>query len=186
MHRLFVAIRPPAAIRAILLGAMGGISGARWQDEDQLHLTLRFIGEVDRHLAGDVHAALGAIHQTAFDIALNGIGAFDRRGWPDAVWAGVTPQEPLKALHKKVDAALTRVGVEPDQRAFLPHITLARLKRSSGPVGNLLEISGGLTSPPFTVDHFALFESALTPDGAVYTLVERYSLAASNRPTIGA
>ncbi len=155
---------------------MGGISGARWQSDDQLHLTLRFIGEVDRHRAGDVHAALGAIHQPRFEIALNGIGAFDRRGWPDAVWAGVTPHEPLKALHKKVDAALARVGIEPDQRAFLPHITLARLKRSSGPVGNLLESSGGLASPPFTVDHFALFESDLTPDGAVYSIVERYPL----------
>ena len=186
MHRLFVAIRPPAAIRAILLGAMGGISGARWQNEDQLHLTLRFIGDVDRHGAGDVHAALGTIHQPRFDIALNGIGAFDRRGWPDAVWAGVAPHEPLKALHKKVDAALTRVGVAPDQRAFLPHITLARLKRGSGTVGNLLESSGGLTSPSFPVDHIALYESTLTPDGAVYTLIERYSLAASSRSTNGA
>ncbi len=176
MHRLFVAIRPPSAIRARLLAAMGGISGARWQSEDQLHLTLRFIGEVDRHRAGDVHAALGAIHQPCFEIALNGIGAFDRRGWPDAVWAGVTPHEPLKALHNKVDAALTRVGIEPDQRAFLPHVTLARLKRSSGPVGNLLESVGGLASPPFAIDHFALFESDLTPDGAVYSIVERYKL----------
>jgi 2'-5' RNA ligase len=186
MYRLFVAIRPPAAIREILLDAMGGVSGARWQSEDQLHLTLRFVGEVDRHLAGDVHAALGAIHQPPFDIALNGIGAFDRRGWPDAVWAGVTPHEPLKRLHNKVDAALTRVGVAPDQRAFLPHITLARLKRSAGPVDNLLAQAGGLASPPFTVDHFALFESMLTPEGAVYSMIERYSLAASSRSTIGA
>jgi len=176
MHRLFVAIRPPASIRALLLGAMGGISGARWQSEDQLHLTLRFIGEVDRHRAGDIHAALGAVHLAAFEIALNGIGAFERRGQPDTVWAGATPHEPLKALHNKVDAALTRVGVAPDQRAFLPHITLARLKRESGPVGNLLELSGGLTSPPFAVDHFGLFESTLTPDGAVYSIVERYRL----------
>jgi len=176
MHRLFVAIRPPAAIRALLLGAMGGISGARWQSEEQLHLTLRFIGEVDGHRADDIHAALGAVHQARFEIALNGIGAFDRRGQPDAVWAGVTPLEPLKSLHNKIDAALTRVGVAPDQRAFLPHITIARLKRSSGPVGNLLEQSGGLTSPPFQVADFALFESALTPEGAVYSIVERYRL----------
>ena len=176
MHRLFVAIRPPAAIRALLLGAMGGISGARWQTEDQLHLTLRFIGEADRHLAGDIHAALGAVHQPTFEIALNGIGHFDRRGWPDAVWAGVGPHEPLHALHKKVDAALSRVGVAPDQRAFLPHITLARLKRNSGPVGNLLEQSGGLKSDVFTVDYFALFESDLTESGAVYSIVERYPL----------
>ena len=176
MHRLFVAIRPPAAIRALLLGAMGGISGARWQSEDQLHLTLRFIGDVDRHLAGDIHAALGGIHHAPFEIALNGIGAFERRGQPDAVWAGVTPHEPVKVLHNKVDAALARVGIAPDQRAFLPHVTLARLKRSSGPVGNMLEQSGGLTSPAFTVAGFALFESTLTPEGAVYSIVERYRL----------
>ena len=175
MHRLFVALRPPEDVLDLLIDAMEG-ADLRWQDEDQLHLTLRFIGEVDRHLADDIHAALGAIHQAPFEIALNGIGAFGRRGQADAVWAGVAPHEPLKALHNKVDAALTRVGVPPDQRAFLPHVTLARLKRTSGPVGNLLEQSGGLTSPPFPVADFALFESALTPEGAVYSVVERYPL----------
>jgi RNA 2',3'-cyclic 3'-phosphodiesterase len=176
MHRLFVAIRPPRRIREVLLGAMGGISGARWQSDDQLHLTLRFIGKVDRHRADDIHAALGAIHYAPFDIALSGVGAFDRRGVPDAVWAGVTPHEPLKALHKKVDAALVRAGIEPEQRAYLPHITLARLKPSSGPLGNLLEDAGGLTSPPFLVDAFALLESDLTEERAVYTVIERYPL----------
>ena len=132
MHRLFVAIRPPVPVRQLLLANMGGISGARWQSDDQLHLTLRFIGEVDRHLAEDVHAALGGIHHPPFELALNGIGCFDRRGFPDAVWAGVTPHEQVKALHKKVDAALLRVGVPADERAFLPHITLARLRRGAG------------------------------------------------------
>ena len=135
MHRLFVAIRPPAAVRSVLLEAMGGISGARWQRDDQLHLTLRFIGEVDRHLAGDIHAALGAVHQPTFEIALNGIGHFERRGWPDAVWAGITPHDPLHALHKKVDAALSRVGVAPDQRAFLRTSRLPA-EASSGTGGN--------------------------------------------------
>jgi 2'-5' RNA ligase len=138
---------------------------------------LRFLGEVDRHRAGDIHAALGTIHHPTFEIALSGIGAFDRRGRPEAVWAGVAPHAPLKALHRRVDAALLRVGIEPDERAYLPHITLARLNRSSGPVGNLLEQAGGLASPPFTVDGFALFASTLTPGGAVYTIVERYALA---------
>jgi RNA 2',3'-cyclic 3'-phosphodiesterase len=176
MHRLFVAIRPPAPIRNLLIAAMGGVSGARWQSDDQLHLSLRFIGEVDRHCAGDVLAALGAIHHPRFEVAVSGIGTFDRRGQPETVWAGVTPHEPLKTLHKKVDQAMTRVGVPPDQRAYLPHITLARLKRSSGPVRNLLEQSGGLKSEPFLVDRFALYESQLTPEGAVYTVVEAYSL----------
>ena len=176
MHRLFVAIRPPAAIRALLLRTMGGISGARWQTEDQLHLTLRFVGEVDRHRAGDVHAALGAVHHPAFALTLNGIGLFDKRGLPDAVWAGVAPHEPLVSLYKKVGQALARVGIAPEQRAFLPHITLARLKRSSGSIGGLLETSGGLTSPPVPVDSFHLYESQLTPEGAVYTPVDLYRL----------
>lgn len=176
MHRLFVAIRPPAPIRQLLLAAMGGISGARWQSDEQLHLTLRFIGKVDRHLAGDVHAALGGVHQPPFTLALNGIGCFDRKGFPDAVWAGVTPHDEVKALHRKVDAALLRVGVRPDERAFLPHITIARLNRSAGPIGNLLEEAGGLTSPSFAVDSFALFESDLTHEAAVYSVVARYPL----------
>ncbi len=176
MQRLFVAIRPPANIRAILLAAMGGISGARWQNDAQLHLTLRFIGEVDRHVAGDVHAALAGVHHFGFEIALDGVGAFDKRKRVDAVWAGVTPHAPLRALHKKIDQALLRVGVAPDQRAYQPHITLARLNRSAGPVGGFVEESGGLASPPFRVDRFSLFESRLTPEGAVYDEAARYSL----------
>jgi RNA 2',3'-cyclic 3'-phosphodiesterase len=177
MHRLFVAIRLPRPVRERLLALMGGVSGARWQTEEQLHLTLRFIGEVDRHLAGDVHAALGAVHQPRFRIALSGLGTFERRGQPETVWAGVAPHEPLKALHKKVDQAVLRVGVAPDRRAYLPHVTLARLKRSSGPVHDLIGTSGGLAGPAFEIDNFCLYESRLTPEGAVYSIVERYPLA---------
>ena len=176
MRRLFVAIRPPERIRELLLNAMGGIGGARWQEDDQLHLTLRFIGEVDRHQAGDVHAALGSVHHPGFDIAVNGLGTFERRGQPETVWAGLAPHEPLKTLHKKIDQALVRVGLEPEARAYLPHITLARLKRTSRSVRGLIEESGGLRSEPWRVDRFALFESRLTPERAVYTVLETYQL----------
>lgn len=176
MHRLFVAIRPPEAIRRRLLLAMGGISGARWQSDEQLHLTLRFIGEVDRHLAADILAALGGVHHPPFEIAISGIGTFDRRGSPETVWAGIAPQEPVRSLRKKVDQALARVGIGPEQRAFTPHVTLARLKRTSGTVGNLLESEGGIASQPFRVDRFGLFESRLTPEGAVYTEVDSFPL----------
>jgi 2'-5' RNA ligase len=154
---------------------MGGVSGARWQSDDQLHLTLRFIGEVDGHLAEDIHAALGAIHHPPFHVSVSGLGTFESRGRPDTLWAGVAPPEPVNALHKKVDQALARVGIEPDKRAFHPHITLARLNRGSGPV-HLLGDAGGLTSPAFAVDSFGLYESTLTPEGAVYTAIERYRL----------
>lgn len=176
MHRLFVAIRPPATVRARLLDLMRGVAGARWLDDDRLHVTLRFIGEVDRHLARDIDAALSSVHHPRFSIAVNGLGVFDRRGEPATLWAGVAPHEPLRALHKKVDQALVRVGVEPDRRAYMPHVTLARLPRGAGPLQVLIEASGGVAGTPFEVEQFRLYESRLTPEGPVYETVERYPL----------
>jgi 2'-5' RNA ligase len=176
MHRLFVAIRPPPPVRAQLLASMGGVGGARWQSDDQLHLTLRFIGEVDRHQAEDVHAALGTVFHPPFEIALAGVGSFEQRGEPAALWAGVAPQEPLKILHKKVDQAIARAGLEPERRAYVPHITLARLPRGAGTVGAFLESAGRLAGPPFRIEDFRLYESSLTPEGARYSVVEHYSL----------
>jgi len=175
MHRLFVAIRPPAAVRAQLLDIMHGVRGARWQQEDQLHLTLRFIGEVDRHVAEDVAASLGTIHHPPFDVVLNGIGSFDKRG-SGTLWAGISPHDEVKALHKKVDQACLRVGIEPDTRAYSPHISIARMNRATGPIDALIEASGGLASAPFTIDNFCLYESDLTPSGPIYSIVARYPL----------
>lgn len=176
MHRLFVALEPPAAIRHQLLDLMGGIANARWQTEAQLHLTLRFIGEVDRHRAEDVAAALGGIHHRRFEIALDGIGQFDRRGRTDNLWVGVTPHAPLKVLHNKVDQALARVGIGPDKRTFLPHVTIARFGRELGSMEGFVSRSGGVRSQPFEVEDFCLYESQLTQNGSVYTIVDRYPL----------
>ena len=191
MHRLFVAIRPPQSVRDLLLDRMDGVRGAHWVEEEQIHLTVRFIGEVDRHVADDVHAALGTVHQPRFPLALAGLGSFDRKSGSAVLWAAVAPHEPLKALHKKVDQALERVGVEPDRRAFHPHITLARLSRGTGALKPFIEGAGPLTSAPFPVEDFRLYESALTPNGPLYTLAGRYPLdqaptAPSSRSTMGA
>ena len=175
MHRLFVAIRPPPEIRERLLALMGGVQNARWQDDEQLHLTVRFIGEVDRHQAEDLAAALGSVRHERFEIALAGVGSFIRRG-KGALWAGVAPQDQLKALHKKVDQACVRAGVEPDTRAFHPHITLARVGGGKGAVGGFIERWAGLTSEPFAVDSIRLYESRLGSAGASYTIVQQYKL----------
>ena len=74
-HRLFVALRPPRPIRQQLLAAMHGISGARWQDDEQLHLTLRFIGEVDHHRAEDIAAALGSLYAPAIEARIETLRA---------------------------------------------------------------------------------------------------------------
>ncbi len=178
MHRLFVALRPPREIRMALLDLMEGVPGARWQDEDQLHLTLRFIGEVDARTADDAAAALGSIHAPPLDLRLDGCGMFDTRGRPNAIWAGVAPREPLAALHRKVDQALIRAGLEPERRAYQPHITLARLPGSAGPTDHFLAKHAALSSPPFRITHMALYESTLGHGGATYEPVERYPLSA--------
>jgi len=176
MHRLFVAIRPPAPIRNALLGVMEGVRGARWQDDAQLHLTLRFIGEVDGRVAEDVALALGSVRQPRFSIALDGVGQFGSRGRPNALWAGVRPHDALAHLHRKVDQALIRVGLEPEGRAHLPHITFARFGRESAGLDAFLARHAGLSSDPFEVTDFSLYESRLGHEGASYTIVERYDL----------
>lgn len=176
MHRLFIGLRPPAAIRERLLALMGGIPGARWQTDAQLHITLRFIGEVDRRMAEDVALALGQVHFPAFEVALDGVGQFDTRGRPNAVWAGIRPHEHAAQLHHKLDQALVRLGLEPERRAYRPHITLARMNGPSGIADRFLADHAGLASPPFGFTHFTLFESHLAGEGAIYETVERYRL----------
>jgi len=178
MHRLFAGLRPPAAIRERLLALMGGIPGARWQSDDQLHITLRYIGEVDRRVAEDVALALGQVHFPAFEVALDGVGQFDSRGRPNAVWAGIRPHDALVQLHHKLDQALVRVGLEPEHRAYLPHITLARMNGPSGIADPFLADHAALASPLFGFGHFILFESHLAGEGAIYETVERYPLLA--------
>jgi 2'-5' RNA ligase len=176
MHRLFVALRPPPEIRQQLLEVMDGVENARWQDDEQLHLTLRFIGNVERPVAEDIATALGAVHAPAVTLRLHGVGCFDRRGRTTAIWAGVHPHDAVSALHRKVDQALARVGLPREGRAFHPHITLARTNTATGPAEAFLARHAGLSSEPFILTHLLLFESTLGREGARYEAVARYPL----------
>jgi 2'-5' RNA ligase len=176
MHRLFVAIRPPEAIRDFLIDAMDDSPDFRWQDDGQLHLTLRFIGEVDRPVAQDVADALARIRADRFIARVSGVGRFEQRS-SGALWAGVEPKAPLAALAAKVERACQSVGLEPESRAFHPHITLARWKgRRTREVQDFLERRRGLSSDPFEVGAFILFESRLSRHGAHYEEVASYAL----------
>ncbi len=177
MHRLFAAIRPPRSIRQRLLAVMGGVPGARWQSDDQLHLTLRFIGDVDRHQAEDVAAALAGVRMPPFAIALDGAGRFGEGSRNGSLWIGVTPHDQLTALHKKIDQACRRAGVAPEGRAYLPHITIARCGRTAAPADAFLATASATRSAPFTVDSFCLFESTLGAEGATYEVAQRYVLS---------
>jgi 2'-5' RNA ligase len=178
VHRLFVALRPPPPVREALIDLADGVAAARWQNDDQLHLTLRFIGSVERHQAEDIADALAQIAAPAPTIALDGVGRFGNRGG-DALWAGVSPHDALHHLHRKVDHACVRAGLAPERRAFLPHITLARLPRSAAhdpEVAGWVAAHAGVTSAPFTMTHLLLYESHLGRAGAHYEAVARWPL----------
>jgi len=177
MHRLFVALRPPPSMRAQLLGLMGGVPGARWQDDEQLHLTLRFIGDVERPQADDIAAVLAVVDRPRPTIALDGVGSFDHKGHAHTLWASVRADDALRLLHDRVERALLRAGVPPDPRAFKPHITIARLNRQAGPIEPFVARNAALTSDPATLDAFILFESRLGQEGASYQAVARYPLS---------
>ena len=176
MHRLFVAIRPPQEIRDLLIDAMDDSPEFRWQEEEQLHLTLRFVGEVERPIAEDLAAALAGIRAEPFELRVSGVGRFEQRN-SGALWAAVEPKPPLAALAAKVERVCQSAGLAPERRAFHPHITLARWKgRRTREVHEFLERRAGLASAPFAVDRFILFESRLSRHGAHYEEVAVYPL----------
>lgn len=179
MHRLFVALRPPPPLRRLCLETMaGGPAGWAWQDEEQLHVTLRFIGEVDRPMAEDIAAAMGTIHSPALEIGFDGVGFFDQ-GPRGALFARISPREPLAALHKKIDRALVSLGLKPEGRAYLPHLTLARKRRGADDPAGWLAVHAGLRGPAEPIEHFILFESRVGRDGSRYEPIERYQLGMS-------
>lgn len=176
MHRLFVALRPPTTIREACLAAMDdGPAGWAWQDDEQLHVTLRYIGEVERPVAEDIAAMLESFRCPPVEMALDGVGWFDH-GPRGALFARVAPKAPLEALHVKLDRALVRLGLAPERRAFLPHITMARRRRASEDPALWLEQRAGLATPPVACTHLTLYESHLGGGGSTYEPVLRVAL----------
>ena len=177
MFRLFVAIDPPLAIVERVVALCAGVPGARWIDPDQIHLTLRFIGEVDGAIRADVRAELARVAASPFTLTLRGTDCFGGKRRARSLWVGVEPCAQLGELHAKVDAALGRAGVAPEGRKFVPHVTLARLR--TGPpdrIARFLAETGLFKSEPFSVDGFALYESHLNRAGAVHVMDARYEL----------
>lgn len=176
MHRLFVAIGLPPPISDLLLDTMEGYAALRWQDAEQLHVTLRFVGEVERPVAEDLATALGTIRFAPFALTVSGVGRFDhhRRG---TLWAGIAPRAPVAALTAKVERACVNVGLAPEHRAFHPHVTLARWGTGAGSEpGLFIERHALLRSAPFEVSSFTLLESHLGRDGGHHEAIADYPL----------
>ena len=178
MPRLFIAVDLPEKILDNLGSMAFGIPGAKWVAPEQLHLTVRFIGEVDGALFRDIGDILHEVSAGSFSLQLKGVGYFPPRGTPRVLWAGLEKSEPLQLLRKKIDSALIRAGVAPEGRKFSPHITLARLKNSPvQKIANFLSGNGLFSQEPFQVEDFKLYSSVLSPKGAFHKVERVYPLA---------
>jgi len=175
--RLFVALSIPDSVAQALLLMQGGVPGAHWQTREQLHLTLRFIGEVDDREANHIDEALSAISAPRFVLSLKGVGEFGGRK-PHAIWAGAGEGvESIRHLNRKIETAMQRIGLPGDTRKFTPHVTLARLRAASvGRVMDWLADHALYASAPFAVNEFRLYSSTLTPNGSVYVPESVYPL----------
>ena len=177
--RLFVAIDMPAAICDELSVLQSGVPGARWAGADQLHLTLRFVGEVDPPGFDELAHALAEVEAPAFEMALKGVGHFPPRGKPRVLWAGVEVQPALLDFQTRVEAAVVRAGLPADDRRYSPHVTLARFRRP----GDVVLVSSYLTehaafhTAPFPVEAFHLYSSHLSQSGAIHTVECSYPLS---------
>ena len=177
MPRLFIAVDLPTDIQKNLESMSFGIPGAKWIDQQQIHLTVRFVGEVDGTTFLDIKAALEQVRLAPFSLALKGVGHFPPRGKPRVLWVGIEQSQPLQSLKKRIDITLAGVGLEPEGRKFSPHITLARLKNSPiHKVANFLAGNGLFSQEPFEVKDFKLYSSTLTPKGAIHKVEKIYSL----------
>ena len=179
MHRLFVAIDLPDAAKTRLAGLCSGIRGARWVEPEQMHLTLRFIGEVEGPLFDDIRLALGRIEGESFALTLDGLGLFPMRGTPQTLWVGVTSNPALTRLQRRIEAAVVALGLESERRNDHPHVTLARLKGARAyQVSEYVSYQGPFLAPPFPVATFQLYQSFLGNAGAVHRVEMIYPLAA--------
>lgn len=175
--RLFTAIPLPEEVKHHLGELQQEMEGIRWISIRQSHLTLRFIGEVDREMEQAVKARLKAIQSPPFAFNLKGLGCFPESGSPRVLWAGVEREPLLIKLQQEVEQACVHAGLKSDRRNFMPHITLGKVKGTSRrDVLSFINQHKEFHLNNIRVSEFILYSSRLHPDGAIHKPLERYSL----------
>ncbi len=178
MKRLFVAIDFPEAIKAQLKPLCSDLPGAKWVNEHQMHLTLRFIGDTDKQQEEAIQTGLADIRSTPFRMSLQGVGQFPPKGKPRVIWIGVHAEAALNQLQAKVEQTIRRCGFVEADHPFSPHITLARFREAPSRelVERYFERHQHIKTEVFPVDWFVLYSSQLTPSGSIYTRESLYRL----------
>jgi 2'-5' RNA ligase len=176
MPRLFTGLEIPEDVAQALATLRGGLPGARWVDPGNYHLTLRFIGDVDDVVAREVAFMLGRVHRNAFELRLDGLSSFGGHK-PRAVVASVARSQPVVELQAEHERLIQRVGLEPEGRKYIPHVTIARLRDSSSrQVADYLAARGAFRSMAFPISRFVLFSSRASVGGGPYVVEAAYPL----------
>lgn len=176
MPRLFTGLEIPSDIALDLANLRGGISGARWIDVENYHITLRFIGDIDDATARDVYATLGQIRRSPFTVTIDTLDSFGG-GRPRAIIAKAKAAQPLVELQAEQERLIRRLGIPPEPRKFTPHVTLARLRDASPPaVAAYLSARGFFFSRRFEANRFVLFSSRNSVGGGPYVVEAAYPL----------
>jgi len=178
-ERLFVALTLPAPVRDMLTALAQPLPGVSWTERDQLHVTLRFLGDVSAGVSQSMIARLATVKVEPFILPVEGIGTFPPNRPPRVLWIGVGSGHPrLFQLRQRLDDALLGAGLQLDVRTFHPHITLARCTENAAPaISHWMHVNRDVAPPPFRVDAFDLYASELRPAGAVHILKQRFELS---------
>jgi RNA 2',3'-cyclic 3'-phosphodiesterase len=176
MPRLFTALEIPRDAALSLSLLRGGLPGARWIDVENYHLTLRFFGDVEGHVADEIANQLDRVRRPSFTLTLTGVGAFGGKK-PHSVWAGTSASPDMFALQAEIERISQRLGLPADPRKFSPHVTLARLRNASPvDVANYLSARGNFATMPFKVGRFVLMSSRDSIGGGPYVIEEAWPL----------
>lgn len=176
--RLFIALSLPDEVRDRLALLGHGLPNARWVAPESLHLTLRFVGDLEGPQAHDLDDMLSTIDLPEFELTLSGLGTFDEGRRLRSLWVGVEPSEPLQRLQAKVETAAQRAGLPAERRKFKPHVTLARFKDNPSELKlqHYLAANALFRCGPFPVEEFVLYSSFLAHTGALYAPEAVYPL----------
>ena len=154
MPRLFTGLEIPAEVGQTLSNLRGGLPGARWIDPENYHVTLRFIGDIDGISANEIASMLFRVDRKPFEVKVQGLTSFGGRK-PRAVVATIAPSKPLMELQAELERMMQRIGLNPEGRKFIPHVTLARLHDASDrDVADYLSLRGYFPSKAFMAERF--------------------------------
>lgn len=174
MPRLFTGIEIPPEIAGMLATMRGGLPGARWAEPSDYHITLRFIGDIDRHTASEIAESLSELRSDPPEIRVTGLDTFGGAR-PHAVFAAIDNSRPLNELQGEHERLVRRAGVAPERRKFTPHVTLARLRSPSVlDVADYLATRGGFRAMTFKPQRFVLYSAREKVGGGPYVVEAAY------------